>query len=118
MEARQAALKEKAAQDTWIPLKERDDDESFGEKIDYSGDGQARFIEQLKAVMLTMARLPTTPRITSVGTVGMDHRGSMRNIWEEAVAAAKAAQPNDKSLLGMCMRNVGVRVIMIKAFDC
>jgi|GEM_PF-1593230 len=98
LKAYQAEVRKKAAQDVWITLKEKGTDELFGKEIDFSGDWQTSLVETLKETMIAMESIPTEPRIKSIGTVGMGHRGNMRDLWNDAAAAAKTAKQNGNDL--------------------
>lgn len=90
MKAHLAQLKQQAAQEVWITLKEKDADELFGNPLNNKGDWQRDIIEGLKETMMVMDKIPTEPRIKSVGTVGMGHRGNVRDLWNDAVQEVKA----------------------------
>lgn len=98
LQAYQAELRKKAAQDVWITLKEKGADELFGEEIDFSGDWQTSLTNTLKEAMMAMESIPTEARIKSIGTVGMGHRGNIRDLWNDAAAAAKTAKQNGPDL--------------------
>ncbi len=98
MKAHIAKLKQRSAQEVWITLKEREADELFGEPLNSSGDWQQDILESLKETMLVMDKLPTEPRIKSVGTVGMGHRGNVRDLWNDAVREVKAMKNNSDDL--------------------
>lgn len=98
LKAYYAENRKKAAQDVWITLKEKGTDELFGKEIDFSGDWQTSLVETLKETMISMESIPNEPRIKVIGTVGMGHRGNMRDLWNDAVAAAKTAKQNGNDI--------------------
>lgn len=98
MQAHVAQLKQRATQEVWITLKERGPDELFGESLNSSGDWQQDILEGLKETMIVMDKIPTEPKIKSVGTVGMGHRGNVRDLWNDAVQEVKAMKNNSNDL--------------------
>lgn len=98
MQAHLAQLKQRAAQEVWITLKESGADELFGEPLNSSGDWQQDILNGLKEVMMVMDKIPTEPRIKSIGTVGMGHRGNIRDLWNDAVQEVKLMKNNGDNL--------------------
>ena len=48
--------------------------------------------------MMVMDKIPTEPKIKSVGTIGMGHRGNVRDLWNDAVQEIKAMKNNGDDL--------------------
>lgn len=91
-------LKQRGAQEVWITLKEKGADELFGEPLNSSGDWQQEILKGLKETMMAMEEIPTEPRIKSIGTVGMGHRGTVRDLWNDAVSQVKGKKSDDNGL--------------------
>lgn len=91
-------LKQRGAQEVWITLKEKGADELFGKPLNSSGDWQDDLLKGLKETMMAMDEIPTEPRIKSIGTIGMGHRGVIRDLWNDAVREVKAKNNYDDVL--------------------
>jgi hypothetical protein len=88
-----------ASYEHWITLSEKGDDLLFEEKIDYQSDTWMEDTQEtLTRVLFTMDELPENVNIKMVGTVGMGHRGTMRDLFSDAVAAVKAARASGTNL--------------------
>ena len=84
---------ERGYEKEWIVLNENGEDLLFGEKIDYTVENwQEMLVEELTHVLALMDELPESVPVTSNGTVGMGHRGAMRDLGEDALAAVRKAK--------------------------
>lgn len=70
----------------WIVLNEKGDDLLFGEKIDYKGaeDWQRMIRDELAKTLFIMDNYPEYLPMTTNGTVGMGHRSTFRDLYEDA----------------------------------
>lgn len=68
----------------WIIINEKGDDFLFGKKINYEGDWQTAIKNALKNRLMDIDILPSRLPMTMNGTVGMGHRSTMRDLFQDA----------------------------------
>lgn len=77
--------------EVWIELNEKGDDLLFGKKMNIGGDYEGER-NKLYQALLVMPKLPKELPMKMNGTVGMGHRGAIRDLFDEALQMAKTAR--------------------------